>query len=81
MKVSARQNGGKATVRGPRKQGIVNDGEKRLQLGLQLCPRCGFGGSGVQKATKVFEIAVVKVLNSPTSNGQAGIKTVVASNT
>ena len=50
----------KPQSRGPRKQGIVNDGEKRLQFGLQLCPRCDFGGSGVQKATKVFEIAVVK---------------------
>ena len=71
----------KPQSRGARKQGIVNDGEKRLQFGLQLCPRCNFGGSGVQKATKVFEIAVVKVLNSATSNGQTRIKTVVAGNT
>ena len=71
----------KPQSRGPRKEGIVNDGEKRLQFGLQLCPRCDFGGSGVQMATKVFEIAVVKVSNSATSNGQARIKTVVAGNT
>ena len=71
----------KPQSRGPRNQGIANDGEKRPQFGLQLCPRCDFGGSGVQKATKVFEIAVVKVLNSATSNGQTRIKTVVGGNT
>ena len=71
----------KIQSRGPRKQGIVNDGEKRLQFGLQLCPGCDFGGSGVKKATKVFEVAVVKVLNSATSNGQTRIKTAVAGNT
>ena len=81
MKVSAQQNGSKAIVESPRKQGIINDGEKRLQFGLQLCPRCDFGGGGVQKATKVFEFAFVKLLNSATSNGQTRIETVVAGNT
>ena len=64
-----------------RKDRTVNDGEKRLQFSLQLCPRYDFGGSGVQKATKVFDFAFVKLLNSATSNGQTRIETVVAGNT